>query len=116
MVTVRLSTLGVPNHAPGLSNVTSLFTIIDEHSNLEMDILVRIIYIVTRYLWMWVVILGIPGNLLSLAISLQKDNRRISTCLYVAALASADTTKLVVAAWAYTVMFWTRQLSVLHVR
>jgi hypothetical protein len=83
---------------------------------MAIEIFATILDIVTRYLWMLVVILGIPGNLLSMAISLQKDNRRISTCRYMAALACADTQKGIVTAWAYSIMFWTKQLSVLHIR
>jgi hypothetical protein len=83
---------------------------------MEIEILATTLHIVTKYLWMVVVIVGIPGNLVSLAISLQKDNRGISTCTYMAALACADTQKLVVTAWAYSVLFWTKQLGVFHIR
>ena len=47
---------------------------------------------VMLYKW-WTVVsvgLGVPGNLMSLMITMKKDNRKISTCIYMAGLAVVD--------------------------
>jgi uncharacterized membrane protein len=36
-------------------------------------------------------VIGIPGNFMSILITMQKDNRRISTSIYMAGLAVVDT-------------------------
>jgi hypothetical protein len=54
------------------------------------------VYIIaTKYSWMVTVAFGLFGNVMSIIVTLQKDNRRISTCNYMAALAMADTIVLV---------------------
>ena len=44
-----------------------------------------------NFFFLFAEILGIPGNVLSLLVSLQKRNRNASTCNYIAAMAVADT-------------------------
>jgi hypothetical protein len=58
---------------------------------------------------MIIVVMGIPGNILSIFVTLQRQNRRISTCVYMTALASADTMVLIEAAWGHVVTFWRPQ-------
>jgi hypothetical protein len=60
----------------------------------------------TKYFWMLTSVLGIPGNVLSLMISLTKDNRQFSTCIYMAALAVVDTFHLVDIVVAFIAMYW----------
>jgi hypothetical protein len=50
--------------------------------------------------------LGIPGNLMSLMITMKKDNRQISTCIYMAALAVVDSGVLILSEvlWKFLVL------------
>jgi uncharacterized membrane protein YciS (DUF1049 family) len=51
--------------------------------------------IATKYAWIVIAVFGIVGNVMSISITLQKNNRRISTCNYMTALAVADTVTLI---------------------
>ena len=64
------------------------------------------ITIVTYYSWPVIFGIGVLGDIASLLISLQKHNRRISTCIYVGALAFADTLCVVNALCLFTVTFY----------
>jgi hypothetical protein len=67
----------------------------------------RIVYlVVTKYSWIVIVVVGLFGNAMSITITLQKDNRRISTCIYMTALALADSTVLIELAWGMAWLFW----------
>jgi hypothetical protein len=69
--------------------------------------LLRIVYVFfTKYVWMIIVFFGLLGNFISIAITLQKENRRISTCNYMTALALADTSTLLEYGWSMAVVFW----------
>ena len=59
-----------------------------------------------KYWLLIMVILGFPGNTLSLIVMLQKHNRYFTTCLYLAALAVSDNILLILGAhfWAATVI------------
>ena len=61
---------------------------------------------VNKYWLIIMVILGLPGNTLSLLIMLQKHNRTFTTCLYLAALAISDNIVLILGAhfWVATVI------------
>jgi hypothetical protein len=61
--------------------------------------------VLTRYLWMLPVLAGLPGNLLSILVALQRDNRKVSTCVYMVALAGADSLTLAENCWSYPVIF-----------
>ena len=70
-------------------------------------IAMRLVYhVVTKYLWMLVVGIGLFGNIMSIIVTLQKENRRISTCNYMAALALADSMVLIEVAWGMARLFW----------
>jgi hypothetical protein len=59
-------------------------------------LVLRIVYIIaTRYSWILIVGVGLFGNFMSIIITLQENNRRISTCNYMTALALADSGVLV---------------------
>ncbi|XP_064637380.1 cysteinyl leukotriene receptor 1-like [Lineus longissimus] len=47
-------------------------------------------FTLTRYVWVIIPGVGLPGNFLSILVALQKDNRKVSTCVYMVALACAD--------------------------
>jgi hypothetical protein len=55
---------------------------------------------------MAIVFFGLFGNVMSIIITLQQDNRRISTCSYMTALAFADSTVLIELAWGMACIFW----------
>ena len=57
---------------------------------------------VNKYWLIIMVLLGLPGNTLSLIIMLQKHNHNFTTCLYLAALAVSDNIVLILGAH-----FWT---------
>jgi hypothetical protein len=48
----------------------------------------------SKWLPLFFITIGILGNTMSLLVTTKKDNRRISTCVYMAALASVDTVVL----------------------
>ncbi|XP_064633308.1 galanin receptor 2b-like [Lineus longissimus] len=67
----------------------------------------RVVYkIFTEYLWIAVTVLALFGNGMSILITIQKDNRRISTCSYMTALAVVDTNVTIANGWALIWMFW----------
>jgi hypothetical protein len=60
----------------------------------------------TKYLWMVTVALGVPGNILTICISFTKENRKISTSIYIAAVALADTMVLAEEFWGFCIIYW----------
>ncbi|XP_064631360.1 cysteinyl leukotriene receptor 1-like [Lineus longissimus] len=62
--------------------------------------------VLANYVWMVTAIFGIPGNILCLLISLQKENRRFSTCIYMAGIAIVDTISLVIVVVSFMKMYW----------
>jgi hypothetical protein len=85
------------------ANETAL--IVREDSSLleTLRILMRFF---TKYLWMLTVTLGIPGNILTICVSLSRENRKISTSIYIAAVAAADTLVLTEELWGFSIMYW----------
>ncbi|XP_064643078.1 uncharacterized protein LOC135497247 [Lineus longissimus] len=69
-------------------------------------IFVFVIDACTKYVWIFLIIFGIPGNILALVISLQKSNRTNAACLYMAAIAAADFLVLVNFTVCQSTMFW----------
>ena len=59
---------------------------------------------VQRYYFPCIIAIGLVGNFLAFAVMVQKHNRRISCCVYMAALALSDNANLVIAAiyWGHT--------------
>ncbi|XP_064642591.1 proteinase-activated receptor 1-like [Lineus longissimus] len=51
--------------------------------------------VLSKWASFFIVAIGIVGNTMSLLITTKKDNRRISTCVYMTALASVDTVVLI---------------------
>jgi hypothetical protein len=52
------------------------------------------------YSWFLPVAFGIPGNLMAILIASKGHNMKLSPCIYMIAMAVADTVLLLVAAWA----------------
>ncbi|XP_064631722.1 thyrotropin-releasing hormone receptor-like [Lineus longissimus] len=65
----------------------------------------EVIEFITELLYKWWMVvgvgLGVPGNMMSLLITMKDDNRQISTCIYMAALAIVDTGVLIVSEMMY---------------
>jgi hypothetical protein len=55
--------------------------------------------ICANYLWIVPVVCGIPGNFMSILVANRKHNKNLSPCVYISAMAVADTTFLVGMAW-----------------
>ncbi|XP_064627862.1 G-protein coupled receptor 183-like [Lineus longissimus] len=57
----------------------------------EVQLLETIYWIALNYLYYVATVIGLPGNIMSFLITMRSDNRRISTSVYMAALAVVDT-------------------------
>ena len=68
--------------------------------------MVTFLDVAPKYLWIVVECFGLPGNVLSLLVSFQRNNRRVSTCNYIAALASADSLVLITIGFANLVIWY----------
>jgi hypothetical protein len=55
--------------------------------------------ILVNYAWIVPVVFGVPGNILSILVANRKHNQRLSPCVYMGAMAVADTLILVEVAW-----------------
>ncbi|XP_064642987.1 growth hormone secretagogue receptor type 1-like [Lineus longissimus] len=67
----------------------------------------RILYkIFTQYVFAVVVVLALFGNVMSILVTVQKDNRKISTCNYMTALAVVDSNVTIAHGWALAWIFW----------
>jgi hypothetical protein len=65
----------------------------------------NVLYIFTKYLWYIPTYIGLSGNAMSIMVALQRNNRKLSTSVYIVALASADSLTLAENNWAYNVIF-----------
>jgi hypothetical protein len=63
-------------------------------------------YLFTEYIFAIVAVLALFGNVMSILITLQKENRKISTCNYMAALAIVDSNVTIAHGWALAWIFW----------
>jgi hypothetical protein len=61
----------------------------------EYPLLLMAYRILTRYLWIGPTLFGVPGNILSILVANRKHNRGLSPCIYMKAMAVADTLFLV---------------------
>jgi hypothetical protein len=68
------------------------------HDEFQHEWIVQLTEYISKWWFVFTFVFGIPGNVMSLLVTLKKDNRRISTCMYMAALALIDSTVLVNAA------------------
>jgi hypothetical protein len=51
------------------------------------------------YSWLLPAVLGIPGNIMVILIASKEHNRKLSPCIYMIAMALADTVLLLEVAW-----------------
>ena len=61
--------------------------------------MVKFVQMFVRYHWIVVEWFGLPGNVISIFVSLKRGNRHVSTCIYIAALAAADSGLLLMIGW-----------------
>ena len=69
-------------------------------------LLFKIGQIFNKYWSPVIIIIGLPGNFLAFLVMLKKDNRRISTCVYMSALCISDSSLLFIHAYAFGVYVW----------
>ncbi|XP_064637901.1 nociceptin receptor-like [Lineus longissimus] len=85
------------------SEALMVLTTVQEASTSDPAVnVLRIVYlVVTKYAWIAIVLPGLFGNVMCIIVTLQCDNRRISTCNYMTALAVADSGVLIELAWGW---------------
>ena len=59
-----------------------------------------------KYIWLLPASIGLIGNFLAIAVTLQKQNRVVSMCCYMRALALADSAVLLEWCWSMPLYFW----------
>ena len=68
------------------------------------------------YIWMVPVVFGVPGNIISAFVATRKQNRHVSTCIYMTALAITDTMLLLQLVWYYPIVAWNLGKDITHAR
>ena len=77
----------------------------DNHTATSSDLddastAIRLAYhILTHYLWIVPVVIGVPGNVITMIVATRKNNRNLSPSTYMSAMALADLTELVQMGW-----------------
>jgi hypothetical protein len=93
-----------------MSNATDAFTELGVTETTEETFTIwalKLIYmLLTKYTWCIPLIIGVPGNMISIMITCKKSNRHISSCTYMTALAVADTMVLICLSWAQVLLHW----------
>jgi hypothetical protein len=69
-------------------------------------VLWRIYIILGSYVWLLPVCFGVPGNVISIFVANRKQNRGLSPCIYMSAMAIADTLLLLQLGWYYPFTSW----------
>ena len=68
--------------------------------------LMRVMFeILSKYTWLIPVLFGIPGNMICIVVTTREHNRRLSTCVYMTAMAAVDSLLLVGQA-CFIPLFW----------
>jgi hypothetical protein len=68
----------------------------------DPDLIARleaVYFILSNYVWILPVTLGIPGNIISIFVANRKHNRSLSPCIYMTAMAVADCMMLLQQSW-----------------
>ncbi|XP_064643084.1 thyrotropin-releasing hormone receptor-like [Lineus longissimus] len=82
----------------------------------EHPLLFLLYTILSRYIWIVPVVLGVPGNVLSILVANRKHNRALSPCVYMKAMAVADTLELLEHVLGLTVMYSEPGQNIVHMR
>jgi hypothetical protein len=77
----------------------------DKTSELDFTLMASVLSFFGKYFWLISVVFGIPGNILSFMICMLKENRKFSTCIYMAGLAFVDSIFLVAVTWIFPQLF-----------
>jgi hypothetical protein len=80
----------------------------------KYPLLATVAEIMTRYIWIAPVIIGVPGNILAILVANRKHNRALSSCIYMKAMAVADTSELVTQAIGFPIMHSQGGKTVVH--
>jgi hypothetical protein len=75
------------------------------HDEAVIVFLQNMISALTKYVWIVPVAFGVPGNILTLLVANRKHNRKLSPCVYMSAMACADTVFLLEVMWYYSVFY-----------
>jgi hypothetical protein len=62
--------------------------------------------IASDYIWLIPTVLGVPGNIISILVANRKHNSHLSPCVYISAMAVADSVLLLQQAWFLMVIYW----------
>ncbi|XP_064637544.1 growth hormone secretagogue receptor type 1-like [Lineus longissimus] len=71
----------------------------------DFSFIKSILLALTKYLWTIPVVLGVPGNILTILVARQKHNRKMSPCVYMTAMAVSDTAFLLDVTWYYSLFY-----------
>jgi hypothetical protein len=72
----------------------------------EFPFLFNFYILLSRYLWIVPVTIGVPGNVVSILVANRKHNRALSPCIYMKAMAVADSLVLLEHGFALPIMYW----------
>jgi hypothetical protein len=72
----------------------------DDHDGLQLAY-----HIITTYSWMVPVVVGVPGNIISAVVATREHNKHLSPCIYMTALAVADTAYLLQQPWTMLLLY-----------
>jgi hypothetical protein len=68
----------------------------------DLTVLQAIFTALTKYTLFVPVIFGIPGNIMTVLVANRKHNKKLSPCIYMTAMAVADTVFLLEVMWYYS--------------
>jgi hypothetical protein len=87
------------------TNISAVSLDYQDPESREYPLLVTLYVILSNYLWIVPVLIGVPGNVLSIFVANRKHNRALSPCIYMKAMAVADTMVLIENAVGHTLVF-----------
>jgi hypothetical protein len=80
----------------------------------EYPLLSTLARIMARYAWISPILVGVPGNVLAILVANRKHNRELSSCIYMKAMAVADTSELVTQAIGFPIMHSSQGGTIVH--
>jgi hypothetical protein len=72
--------------------------------------------ILVKYVWMIPLTIGVPGNIISILVANRKRNQSLSPCIYMTAMAVADTLLLLMQPCFFLLTKWGLGSSIIHGR
>ncbi|XP_064637525.1 cysteinyl leukotriene receptor 1-like [Lineus longissimus] len=98
-----------------MENITTTHIVTDANSP-DYPFLLAFYKLVSHYLWVIPVAIGVPGNIIAILVTNRRHNRGLSACIYMKAMAIADTLVLIQYAFALPIMYWDIGKSIVHMR